>query len=365
MGSQIETQHQWVDKLESLSPAVKELNIKRKVDYYYVETVDGIGTYNDKDAFIFANSNLNDELIASSIADLRARSGDAPVRNLLGELTFRKTYGAFSEMAAYDWLRQAGVEFSPQTRLDAAHVVNPNGSILDGQMTLAGKHVYFDIKGFGFLEHKLSILKEKLEEKFVGKEVLVQGGFHVSIDYIQELLERAGFEALVDEIQRNAVARRDSLQFNLREKRSVSISISESDPIKMAAENREYALRFCGQYARNEPFMLLFVIHPWFSKGKLHQNFCGYTDRFCREFSRLAFHSFSDDTSLLEGMQKRQLTKLLAGIGFINAWTEKSSKGRGPSSRIFLNPNALNRLVQADFASIQHHFGNDVTISDA
>ena len=178
------------------------------------------------------------------------------------------------------------------------------------------------------------------------------------------MLEHDGLSALVEELKSNAIARRQRLEFSVRAKKRISFSVSESDPLKLAADNKDYALRFCGQYTRNDPFFLFFVIHPWFSQGNLHQNFDGYTDRFCKEFARLAFHSFSTDTALLEGMEKREITRLLSGIGFINVWQERSSKGRGPSNRIFLNSNARNPLEHKDFASIQLHFGNDLTIDE-
>ena len=75
---------------------------------------------------------------------------------MLGELTFRKTYGAFCELAAYDWLARAGVDFTPQVQMAPTDVLNSNGSTLDGKFARVGNSaVYFDVKGFGFHAHKI------------------------------------------------------------------------------------------------------------------------------------------------------------------------------------------------------------------
>lgn len=111
------TQHQWVYKIEKLIPEMARLNLRGSRDYPYVEIVNGDPVFNDADAFNRSNSSVHDDLIQRAVSLLRQKAGDPFAKHLLGELTFRKTYGAFSEMAAYDWMAQAGVDFTPQVVL--------------------------------------------------------------------------------------------------------------------------------------------------------------------------------------------------------------------------------------------------------
>jgi hypothetical protein len=134
------------------------------------------------------------------------------------------------------------------------------------------------------------------------------------------------------------------------------------NPNKLAIENREYALRFGSQFTRQAPFMLFFVIHPWFSQGPLHQNFSGYTDAFCAEFARLTFLSFSQDGTIREGLRTNDLVNLLSAVTFINVWPQASSHGSGPIVRIYLNPNALHTIASADLAAVGIRLGPQISI---
>jgi hypothetical protein len=150
-------------------------------------------------------------------------------------------------------------------------VLKPNGSIIDSQMVLAGgKLVFFDVTGFGFHAHKIKLLQGRLEEAFPGKRVLIEGAWDVSIEALQGLLEHKGFSEFVQELKNPVVVRRGPLEFRTQDARSVTVSSHTADPIQLAYENRTYPFRFAGQYARKGPFMLVFVIHPWFSQA-MHQ----------------------------------------------------------------------------------------------
>jgi hypothetical protein len=354
MTPEICSQHQWIDKIEAMIPDTARLNLRRAQDYLYVETVNEQRTWNDPDAYNFSNSTDHDNLVKRAVALLLQRAGNPFVKHLLGELSFRKTYGALREMAVYDWMGQAGIDFTPQVVLGPADVVNPNGSTLDGSLVVNGKTVYFDIKGFGFVDHKIAILKQKLEDRVANDEVLIEGSVSVSIDDVQTLLEKDGFEALLLELANRSSATRGSLGFRKRPRPKISIGATVLDPNKLAIENREYALRFGSQFTRQAPFLLLFVIHPWFSKGALHQNFARYTDIFCAEFARLTFLSFAQDGTTREGLPTNDLVKLLSAVAFINVWPQASSRGAGPSVRLYLNPNATHTIVPTDLAALVH-----------
>jgi hypothetical protein len=362
MSEQITSQHEWVGKIERILPTTVALNLRRKTDVKYVESVSGKPIWSEADAYNFANSTLHDPILYRAVPVLEVKAGKDFVAHLLGELTYRKTYGAFSEMAVYDWMDQAGIDYTPQVKRTAREVMNRNGSTIDGKIAGPTQDIFFDIKGFGFVEHKIKLLKERLEKDALGDEVIVEGIIAASIDDIQSLLEKAGYDALKDELALAKKVRRGSLVFTRRPRRRVSWSMSEPDPERIAVQNREYALRFGSQFQRTAPFMLFFVVHPWFSQGSLHQNFSGYTDRFCLELSRQTFVTFNSDLTLREGVPTADLVKLLSAIAFINVWPEIVSKGRGPQSRIYLNRHATHKLDATEFAGPKERLGTDLLI---
>jgi hypothetical protein len=361
-GRKITTQHQWIDKLERLIPEVAPLNLRRQKDVAYMETVNGTKSLNDSDAYNFSNSLDHDGLVQRAVKGLLKQTNPKFVGQLLGELTFRKTYGAFSELAAYDWLERAGIAFTPQVALGASDVVNPNGSTLDGRLHLGDQSVYFDVKAFGFVDHKVSILQKKLNDKFAGEFVTVERDASISIDDVQVLLERAGFDALTLELVTSSRAQRGVMRFAKKQGGGVSVETTVLNPQTLANENPDYALRFGSQFTRQAPFMLFFVIHPWFSKGALHQNVFGYADDFTRGLAELTFTSFEQDVALREGLPTRDLARLLSAIAFINVWPQSSSAGQGPTARIHLNPNANAPLSVASFGPLARRLGSALHI---
>lgn len=362
MSGKIKSQHEWVAKIERMVPSTIALKLRRKTDFNYAETVNGKLIFPDADAYKFSNSTAHDEILCRSIPTLESKGGAALVRNLLGELTFRKTYGAFSEIAVYDWMSRVGIDYAPQVHRLASDVVNPNGTTSDGKFAAATQEVFFDIKGFGFVEHKIKLLKERLESAAPGNEATVQGNFAVSIDDIQLLLEEPGHSALIGDMARARTATRGTLVFTLRPRSKVSVSVSEVDPIRLAVQNRDYALRYGSQFQKNVPFMLFFMVHPWFSQGNLHQNFDGHVDKFGLEFARQTFYSFNADTAIREGMPTCDLVKLLSGIAFINVWPDPSCKGKGAEYRIYLNPHATHKLATIEFDFVKERLGANLTI---
>jgi hypothetical protein len=102
------------------------------------------------DALNLANCPAHCRLVGRALEGLLAAPVNASadyVRDLPCNLLQRNTYGAFTELAACDWLNRCYVKFEPQVRMTPADVLGVNGSTLDGKMW-AGP--YFDIKGFGF-----------------------------------------------------------------------------------------------------------------------------------------------------------------------------------------------------------------------
>jgi|GEM_PF-2028168 len=363
MDAKITTRYQWIDNLEKLIPEIVQLKLRQKEDAAYVVERGGTHSYLDADAFNFSNSADHDVLVQRAVRNLLKRTDENVVGHLLDELTSRKTYGAFSELAAYDWLDSAGIPFTPQVKLEPADVVNPNGSTLDGRMELAKQIVYFDVKGFGFIDHKLAHLRKRLEEGFPGEAVAIEGVVSVSLEEVQGLLE-AGFRQLVADLKSSGHAQRGTLRITKRPKSGVMFSESEHDPRKLAEENSAYALRDRGQFTRHSSFVLFYIIHPWFSQGVLHQNFGSFVDEFTRSFAELTFKSFEQDTTPCQGLPKNEIMRLLSAVAFINVWPQKSSAGQGPSARFLLNPNARWPLSAESFVSTKTKLGSAVAITE-
>jgi hypothetical protein len=362
-----DTRKQWLQELERLGPLMAGYNLSATLkDAVYVDRPAGQKPhFRDADAFNFSSSDAHNRLVVDAVAALQGRMPPRAIRVLLGELTDRKTYGAFSELMAYKWLGDAGLVFTAQVPMASADVLNPNGSTIDGTMVPAGgKTVAFDVKGFGFIEHKIKLLRERLQEEFPGNSVLIEGGHDISIGALQDLNERPAYPALVADLRASGHTVRERLHFRVQDPRSVTVTVNDADPLALAAANRDYPLRFASQYTRNLPFLLVFVIHPWFSQGMIHQNFQGFVDRFTRELSRFAFFSFEHDATPVEGMPRSQATTLLSGLVFLHAWpaTGTDAPRPRPFCRVFLNPHAAHPLTIADLAAFKTAFGSEIVI---
>jgi hypothetical protein len=363
----IETKHQWIDELADLSPLIDSLNLKKGKNAVYVTRSPGAIIYYDADAYNLSNSVPHNQIIVDAVNALRGKTTDGVLGNMLGELTFGNTYGAFSELAAYKWLTHAGVDFTPQVPMAPSDVLNPNGSIIDGKMMLPEKmQVFFDIKGFGFHAHKIKILSDRLEKSLGGKSVLVEGTWDVSIESLQELLAHEGFAELVAELKLVGIVRRGPLEIRSQDRKRATISAHSANPLELANENSTYPLRFAGQYTRNAPFILFFVIHPWFSQGELHQNIGEFVDTFTRELAKLVFLSFQDNHTLVEGVPRSQVAKLLSGLIFLNVWPEAGTDAARPrpSCRVYLNPIAKHPLKRSGFSFIEAALADDVMVEE-
>jgi hypothetical protein len=119
------------------------------------------------------------------------------------------------------------------------------------------------------------------------------------------------------------------------------MTFREIDLALRAQENPDYAFRYPKQFARQKPFFLFFVIHPWLS-GSLHQNFIGSVDTFTRSFAYRTFTHFRADHRAVFDITMGEASRLLSGIVFINAWTGQPPSPP-PQYRCFLNPFAKNK----------------------
>jgi hypothetical protein len=94
----IDTRNQWLTELTRLSAFIRALNLSTGKDFVYVDRSSGKPVFHDADAYNLSNSPPHNQIIVDAIEILQRRTPEKTIRNLLGELTFRETYGAFSEL---------------------------------------------------------------------------------------------------------------------------------------------------------------------------------------------------------------------------------------------------------------------------
>jgi hypothetical protein len=354
--SSLRTRHQWLDLLAKKSAFAADHDFKLKaIDDVYLAL--GKKMAANKDAFNLANSEVHNDVVAATIDGLAALGVDCNILSkLIMDLTSRNTYGTFCELSGYSFLLKGNHNFNVQVPMTGADILNPNGADLDGVIYLP-QEVAFDIKGFGFHEHLVSRLAERLSKDLAPDVVLAQGSWDVPISALFGLLNEK-YESLRQELRMKRSAWRGALRLDVRAPASVQMSTRELDPEKLAAENAGYALSYAKQFARNKPFILIFVIHPWFS-GTLHHNFSGCMDKFTHAFARLTFCQFEADSRLVFGITMAQAARLLSGILFVNAWAGDPPTGP-PRYRLFVNPHATNTLEQSSIEALATPYGGDI-----
>jgi hypothetical protein len=308
----------------------------------------------ETDAFNLANCDAHCRLIARATGDLVANnaSSKANARDLLRNLIARETYGAFAELSAYDWLTRCNLRIATQVHMTPSDVLGVKGSTLDGRIDCGS--VYFDVKAFGSNGRLAQRLKEKLAAEFPDDQVLVEESWDLSFGAFSKLLETAS--DIAAELRQKRFVRKGRLQIRLRAKEPVTVSMRGVDPYHLAKENALFPFSDAKQFTRNNPFILIFVVHPWFNALSIHNDFAGIDTIFTRSLARRAFMQFSTDSRRLgvtanakqvpAAVTLADASRLLSAIFFINVWP----KDADPSityimpSWLYVNPRATHRL---------------------
>jgi hypothetical protein len=103
--------------------------------------------------FNVANTPTDLDWVVRAIDALVNRAGlanadaETALRNVLSNNNF---YGAYLELAAYEWFDARNVQFAAQQTLSGQDILKPNGAVLDGQFQAVD--CFFDIKAMGFQE---------------------------------------------------------------------------------------------------------------------------------------------------------------------------------------------------------------------
>jgi hypothetical protein len=176
----LRTRHEWIGKLAAVSSVIPEMHLEAELK----------NTDLDTDAFNLANCDAHCRLIARAIDELVTHgfSSKESARDLLGNLIARHTYGAFAEIAAYDWLTRCCVGIKTQVAMAPGDVLAARGSTLDGKIVYDDDGTYFDVKAFGANGRLAQRLKERLEKEIPSEQVLVEESWDLSFERFQDLI---------------------------------------------------------------------------------------------------------------------------------------------------------------------------------
>ena len=337
----VRTCHQWIAQLGAVSSVIGAMQLDRQTKNADLDT----------DAFNLANDTAHTGLIARAVEGLLSTHASSlqDVSMLLTDIICRDTYGKFAELAAYDWLMRCQLKITTQIKLTPSDILGANDVIIDGLVDYCG--FYFDIKAFGFHGHLAKRLKERLESELPGESISLEESWDLSIDLFSELIRDA--RNIAHELKTKRFKKIGPLRIQAKAPAPLNVSSRVISPYLLAKENASYPFRSANQFTRNAPFILIFVIHPWFNDGAIFSNFAGNDVAFARAFARRAFMQFTHDASPLNavcgevgpGVMLSDAAKLLSAIIFINAWPPGHELAReSMPSAVYLNPRASHPL---------------------
>lgn len=294
----------------------------------------------------FINRMRDLDSVARAIELLSAKAGLNPadaeisVKQLMNDRHF---YGAFCELATYDWLDRHAVAFQAQVKLSGSDVLNPNGCTIDGRFTAIDG--YFDIKGMGFEAYVTEQFKEALRKQLPSFDIVIDGPMDIAVKDI-ELHAFGQLAALKTKLANGGIETISALGWTIRAQtpQRTTIATHTMDPYRLAEENRYYPFKTAGQFSRNAPFVLIFSYSHQFNPA-LSVNFAGMSDIALRSLARRAFIQITADSSpaasydrqVPSGTQIADAAQLLSGLLFINLDDD--------SAWLFTNPRATHKLT--------------------
>ena len=344
----LRTTHDWIQKLAGRSGEIADMKLEATLTNANLDT----------DAFNLANSDAHCNLVVRATRELLTNnfSSEENARSLLCNLIKRQTYGAFAELATYDWLTRCHVRIATQVAMTPSDVLATNGSTLDGKIEHTG--IYFDAKAFGFNGRLAQRLKERLDKEFPNEQILIEESWDLSFEAFRDLIEAA--PAIAAELKQKRMVQKGRVRVRLEAKKPVTVSMRQVDPYHLAQENALYPFRDAKQFTRNSPFILIYVVHPWFNALSIHSDFAGVDTAFTRSLARRAFMQFSTDSTPLASIARHvpaattiaDASRLLSAIFFVNVWPKETDPTITYTlpSWLYLNPRATHRLDRGSAA---------------
>jgi len=327
----LKTRHDWIGELAAESDLIAEMQLQKRKNAAL-----------DPDALYLANCDAHCNLVTRAIREMVDCSSKEIARILLCNLIERNTYGAFAELAAYDWLIRCHLRIAPQVPLTATDVLATKGSTLDGKIERTG--TFFEVKAFGSNGRLAQRLKERLQQELPDEQVLIEESWDLSFETFRDLIEAA--PNIAAELKQKRIVWKGRMVISL-EPKNLGRNV---DAYHLAKENALYPFHDAKQFTRNSPFILIFVVHPWFNALSIHNDFAGVDTTFTRSLARRAFMQFSADSRPLTSIAKHvpndvtlaDASRLLSALFFINVWPREAD----PSitypmpSWLYFNPRA-------------------------
>ncbi len=251
-----------------------------------------------------------------------------------------------------------------QVKLTSSEVLSKNESILDGHIEFYDS--YFDTKAFGFHGHLAQRLKERIAEEIKDENILIEESWDLSYEEFEKLIKSA--KDIAARLRYERMVQFGHLRIRLESKRAVSVSSRIIEPYLLARENALYPFKFAKQFTRDKPFILVFIIHPWFNGNAIGRDFAGTDTQFTRSLARRAFMQFSADTTpaisicqtVHSDITLAEASRHLSAIFFVNVWPVDADPNisHPMPSWLYLNPRATHRITRGQlhcYQSINPH----------
>jgi hypothetical protein len=302
----------------------------------------------------------------------RSDSNRAAIMMLLKKVALKRNWaGAFAELSAYDYLNLSVDDGRRPIALNKIPAETTlaryweKGREVDIDCYLEDFDVYMDVK----------VLADNVKQLLDGiyrdlKQTLGGSDFHITEDRPLDL----GFEViehnrgeLLDELVnvfkkserpggfRSEVIPQILFRFNWESGWQGSFKFY--DPYLYAQTSHRLAFKHSKKYVERKPFLLLFVIFPWFNgvispfrdgnkifyRTFSRRVFCGYMK--CRTPFKTLVPDFNSNLTI------RSVSKKLSGIIFLEDYSITSSdkSNEAYSAHVYLNPNASNSVARSAF----------------
>ncbi|MBU1318941.1 MAG: hypothetical protein KKG33_01440 [candidate division Zixibacteria bacterium] len=287
--------------------------------------------------------------------------------------------GAVAELAAYDFLSwkilegdrilSEPAELNVDLRKEQTYAAELGKKFANVDGCFRGIDVYFDVKCLGDAASALlrSAIKEIVSELDIpGLWIVPEFAKDLDYELIQdnwcalkhELIRAARHNQVVNQVKSNVVK---GLGFSLKRGPGVMATESSHNPYRHAEVYWSRVFGHCDKFVKNSPFMLVYVVFPWFNNTLRPHG--GESLTFYRALTRRVFcqwigHKTRLDTVLDDFHSDCticEVSQSLSGILFLE---DNVIQGENPDhhnliAHMYLNPNAehsLKRTLFFDFA---------------
>lgn len=318
--------------------------------------------HEERGEFRFFTDQLRERLARLNAAFQQPREQQI-VREKVAGLALSNGYmGRLAELAAYDCFSsftKIGIELTvPAARTLASELPNRQASSLDGQFT-EFDGIWFDVKSFTHVCGEIvDNIKSAAERSAVGCRVAASYPYHLAYDSVSPRFGEivAGIRTAASSQQRT-YHHPDvpELQFQILSSAvQVTATHHQYSPAELLDAVPYFVLNHFDQILRDEPNILVYVVHPWLNSV---QSDFTRQEEFYREFCRKVFEELSRDTAPLSqalppkapgvDVPTGDVIRRLSGIMFLEdrtveppEWYDRDSPAGAVRGWLFVNGGA-------------------------